>query len=96
MAFLINFVVLSGYVELTEKVEGNDCIDVDNDSQEHQSQNKFFAVMSDGLKNDFQSGHTDCDIEKMGGEEEIIVIAQNREHKVTKLVQKWLKVKNVN
>ena len=49
--------------------------------------------MSDGLKNDFQSSNTNGDIEEMGSEKEIIVISKNREHKVTKLIQKWLKIR---
>ena len=51
MALLIRFFSFFSLkdVKLAEKVESDDSVNIDDDSQKHDRQDKFFAIMSDGL-----------------------------------------------
>ena len=93
MAHFRLFLILSGDIELTEKVEGNDSINVNNNCQQHQGQNQLFSIVGNGLENNFQGSYTNGHIQKMGSKEEVIVVTQNREYEISKLIQKWLKNK---
>ena len=93
MAHFRLFLILSGDIELTEKVEGNDSINVHNNCQQHQGQNQLFSIVCNGLENNFQGSNTNGHIQKMGSKEEVIVVTQNREYEISKLIQKWLKNK---
>lgn len=91
VALLVNFLFFFRHVELPEEVEGDDGVDVHDNSQEHDGQHQLLAVVSDGLQNDPQGSNTDGNVKQMGSEEEVVVVAKQREDKVPKLVQEWLK-----
>lgn len=46
VTLFIDVVILLLDIELSEKVEGDDRVDVDDDGQEHDSQHKLLAVVS--------------------------------------------------
>ena len=90
VAFLIDFLFLLGYVKLAEKVESDDGVNVDDDSEQHDGQNELFAVVGDSLQDDTQGGHSHRHVQQVGGEKEVIVVAENREAQVPQLVQERL------
>ena len=44
MAVLFNFIVLFGYIEFAEEVEGNDGVKVDDDGHEHECEHKLMNI----------------------------------------------------
>ena len=88
VTFLVDFVFFLLDVEFTEEVEGDDGVDVHDNSQEHDSQNQLFAVVCDWLQDGLQRWNGYGHIQQVSGEEEIIVIAQDREDKVQQRIQK--------
>ena len=46
--------------------------------------------MSDGLQDDPEGSHADSHVQEVGGEEEVVVVAQDGEDKVEQLVQEGL------
>ena len=95
MALLVNLFFLLGHIKLSEEVERDHCVDVDDDGEKHDSEYELFSIVSDGFKNDPQSSHSNGHVQQMGGKEEIVVIAKDREYEIPKLVQKWLQKKIV-
>ena len=69
-------------IELSEEVEGKHGVDVANDREEANGQHQLLPVVRDGLQDDPEGGHTDSNINEMGSEEEVVVVAKNGEDKV--------------
>ena len=72
VTFLVDFVFFLLDVEFTEEVEGDDGVDVHDNSQEHDSQNQLFAVVCDWLQDGLQRWNGYGRIQKVSGEEEIL------------------------
>ena len=87
VAFAVNTIILLLNVEFSEKVEGDDRVNVYDNDQQHDGQEKLLSVMSDGLQDGPQGSHGHSYIQQMSGKEKVVEIAQNRERKVEERVE---------
>lgn len=92
MALFVHFVVLFLYVKLPEEIEGDDGVNIHNNSQQHHRQHQLLSVVRYGLQDGTQSLKTDRDVQQVSGEEEIIVIPKDRKGEVPQTVQERLKI----
>ena len=88
MTFAVHIFVLFLNVKLAEEVEGDDGVDVTNDCQKTNGEDELFAIVSNGLKDDPESGDANGDVNEVGSEEEVVVVAEDGEDEVPQLVQK--------
>ena len=54
---------------------------------------QLLSVVGDGLKDDPECSHSDCHVEKVSREEEVVVVAQDGKHEVQQLIDERLKKK---
>ena len=92
VALLVDFFLFLGDVELPEEVERDHCVDVDDDGEEHDREHELLAVVSDGLEDDAESSDAHGNVDEVRREEEVVVIAEDREDEVPKQVQEWLEI----
>lgn len=86
MTFFVRFVILFLYVELSEEVEGYYCVNVYHDRQQHHRQDQLLAVMRYRLQDCPQGFETDRDVQQVSGEEEVVIIAEDRKREVPQTV----------
>ena len=78
------------HVKLTEKVKGQDRVDVANDGEQADCEHQLLPVVGDGLQDDSQGGNSHRHVDEVGGKEEVVVVAQHRENKVEQQVEECL------
>ena len=78
---VLSFLTLRN-IELSEEVEGKHGVDVANDREEANGQHQLLSVVRNGLQDDPEGGHSNSNINEMGSEEEVVVVAKNGEDKV--------------
>jgi hypothetical protein len=54
---------------------------------------QLLSVVGDGFKDDPECSNSDCNVEKVSREEEVVVVAQDGEHQVQQLIDERLKRK---
>lgn len=86
MTLLVRFVILFLYVEFSEEVEGYYCVDVYHDRQQHHRQNQLLSVMRYRLQDCSQGFETDRNIQQVSGEEEVVIVAEDRKREVPQTV----------
>ena len=92
VALLVDDLLLLRDVELAEEVEGHHGVDVYDDGEQHDGENELLAVVRDGLQDDPEGGHAEGYVEQVGGEEEVVEVAQQGEDEVPQLVLEWLEM----
>ena len=75
LVWVLSFLALS-HVELSEEVEGKYSVDVADNGEEADSEHKLLAVVGDGLEDDPEGGHADGHVNEVGGEEEVVEVAE--------------------
>lgn len=87
MAFAVDLFIFLLHIKLPEEVERYDGVDIHDDGQQHHGQYQLFAIVRYGLQDGAKGLETNRHVEQMGGKEEIIEIAEYREHKVPQGVE---------
>jgi len=87
VALVIHFSILVFNVELSEEDEGNDSVHVYNNTEQQYSQHQLFAIVCYRGQDGAQRLEADSHIQQMGGKEEIVEVAEQREGEVPDDVQ---------
>lgn len=82
MAFFVDLLILLLDVEFSEEIKGDHRVDIDDDRQQHHSKYQLLSVMGYRLQDGAQGFETDCHVQQMGGEEEIVEVSKNRESEI--------------
>jgi hypothetical protein len=93
VTFLVHFIVFSADVELSEEVEGDYGVDVDDDCEQHDCQHQLLSVVRYRLENSLQGGNRYSNIQQMSSKEEVVDIAQDGETEIPQTVQESLQKK---
>jgi hypothetical protein len=93
VTFLIHFIVFSADVELSEEVEGDYGVDVDDDGEQHDCQHQLLSVMRYRLENSLQGRNRYSNIQQMCSKEKVVDVAQDGEAKIPQTVQESLEKK---
>lgn len=86
VTLFVRFVILLLYVEFSKEVEGYNCVDVHHDRQQHHRQDQLLPVVRYWLQDRSQGFETDRDVQQVSGEEEVVIVAENRKREVPQTV----------